>query len=229
MLINIIKREFLIYLKVVIPKIIMKKLILSLSFIVASNMFSQETDKSVATTSTPETNKSSIFGRKNEIKLDLIYLIFRPALNLSFERLLTTESGVGATIVFAPDDNTQSGNTTFSFTPYYRYYFGKKPASGFFFEGFAAINTFRFKSSNVESYYDNNGYYQYNYENIDKKVTDLAVGVGLGGKWVTSNGIVFELSTGVGRNLLNKYSNNNNVESIYKIFVRGGISIGYRF
>ena len=189
--------------------------------------FGQEPTSTITVNSNSDKISSKIFGRKNEIKLDLVYLIFRPALNLSYERLLTDETGLGATVVVASDDTERVSNTTFSFTPYFRYFFGKKPSSGFFFEGFTAINTFKFNGTYKELYYDSNNYSYYKNEN--KKVTDLAVGVGLGGKWITKGGIVFELNTGVGRNLFYNYSDFLYFDSVYRYFVRGGISVGYRF
>lgn len=207
----------------------MKKIIFLVLLMVSTTIFAQEIEKSTAVNENSKNSKTIVLDRKNELKLDVIYLIFHPALNLSYERLLTTESGLGATLVFSSEDESRISNTTFSFTPYFRYYFGKKPSSGFFFEGFTALNTFRYQRTNIYTTFGNNGSFNLTYENIDEKITDLALGIGLGGKWITNNGIVFELNTGVGRNLLNKYANNNGFDAAYKIFVRGGISIGYRF
>ncbi|TWI01389.1 hypothetical protein IQ05_00970 [Flavobacterium tiangeerense] len=103
-------------------------------------------------------------------------------------------------------------NSFYYVTPYYRAYFGKKPAAGFFVEGFGMIN------SEVESnfYYDGQ-----NYNVREKRLTDFALGFGLGSKWVHKRGFVFEINAGVGRNLFN-----NNV---YDVVPRGGITLGYRF
>ena len=53
--------------------------------------------------------------------------------------------------------------------------------------------------------------------------TDFALGFGFGGKWVTKKGFIFELSTGIGRNLF------NNNDTDYQIVGRGGINFGFRF
>jgi murein tripeptide amidase MpaA len=95
-----------------------------------------------------------------------------------------------------------------------RYYFGDKPAAGFFGEAFGMLNS-------VDDYvYDDN--FNYGYER--KNLTDFAIGVGLGGKWVTNKGLILELNAGVGRNLFN-----GQFERDYTIIGRGGVSIGYRF
>ena len=155
-------------------------------------------------------------------------MIFAGALNLSYERVINEESGLGVSLILS---NGKEINTTFSLTPYYRFYFGKKPAAGFFFEGFASINSFKYNSYVYNQNY-NNGYYNngYNYYEV-KSTTDFAIGIGLGGKWITNNGIIFELSGGIGRNLLNDYSSGNKdgLASSQKVIGLGGISIGYRF
>ncbi|MBC7642737.1 MAG: hypothetical protein H7174_10450 [Flavobacterium sp.] len=214
----------------------MKKLFLLLSFLAVNLSLAQETDKPVTTTTTTTivsttsnpTKKPQYIGKKDEFKLDPTYLIFAGALNLSYERVINEESGLGVSVILS---NGKEINTTFSLTPYYRFYFGKKPAAGFFFEGFASINSFKYNSYVYNQNY-NNGYYNngYNYYEV-KSTTDFAIGIGLGGKWITNNGIIFELSGGIGRNLLNDYSagNKDGLTSSQKVVGRGGISIGYRF
>ena len=56
----------------------------------------------------------------------------------------------------------------------------------------------------------------------DEFVTDFAIGVGLGGKWVTNKGFTGELNLGVGRNLFNS---DEGSEFVAKV----GITLGYRF
>jgi len=61
------------------------------------------------------------------------------------------------------------------------------------------------------------------FESEDDFRTDFALGIGLGGKWITNSGFIGEINFGVGRNLFN----NNNTD--YEIIAKGGISLGYRF
>lgn len=147
---------------------------------------------------------------KNEIKGNALFLV-AGALEVTYERLLNEESGVGVSL-FVPYDNEIDVN--FSLTPYYRFYFGKKPAAGFFVEGFGMLNS-----------YDDSIYTQANnYSNlVEVTRTDFALGFGLGAKWVTQKGFVFEINGGVGRNLF------NSSDSDFEIVGRGGITLGYRF
>lgn len=203
----------------------MKKIFLLFIFITVVKSYSQNTElPSVSQPVTPiktEINKS----KTNEFKLDFFYLIFAGALNISYEHILNEESGIGANLILSSGEEL---NTTFSLTPYYRFYFGRKPAAGFFFEGFTSINSFKY-----DVITDSNGLNSIFYGQVieRKSTTDLGVGFGLGGKWVTKNGFIFEINSGIGRNLLNNYTsgNSNGLKTSDKIFGRGGVSFGYRF
>ena len=172
----------------------MKKLLVMLCLTVFTFGYSQD--------------KETAYFNKNEIKGNALMLV-AGAFEVTYERILNEESGAGVSL-FVPYDNTIG--TKFSLTPYYRFYFGKKPAAGFFAEGFGMINSYQ---------YNNNTYYNGN-SNAGTN-TDFALGFGIGGKWITKKGFVFEINGGVGRNLFN--SNNTD----YKIVGRGGITLGYRF
>ncbi|MFV8345663.1 DUF3575 domain-containing protein [Flavobacterium sp. ZB4P13] len=151
--------------------------------------------------------------KKNELKGNALMLV-AGAVEFTYERLLNEESGAGVSLFFSYDEDVY---TKFSLTPYYRFYFGKKPAAGFFAEGFGMLNTYQ-----GETYYYNNGM---STTIKEEQITDFALGFGLGGKWVTKKGFVFELNAGVGRNLFNEKSNDYD----QKIVGRGGITLGYRF
>jgi hypothetical protein len=145
---------------------------------------------------------------KNEMKINAAFLV-AGALEVSYERILSEESAVGASLFLAIDEDI---DTKVAFTPYYRYYFGKKPAAGFFAEGFGMLN-------NYESYkYNTTGY-----ESKTTNRTDFALGFGIGSKWITKKGFIFEINGGVGRNLFNSR------DTDYEIVGRGGITFGYRF
>ena len=103
---------------------------------------------------------------------------------------------------------------------YYRYYFGKKPATGFFAEGFGSINSYE----DYEWKYDYNTIDNTSYSSSKHiQRTDFALGFGLGSKWITKKGFLFEINAGVGRNLF------NSSDTDYDIIGRGGVSFGYRF
>ena len=175
----------------------MKKLVLLLFLVSFTFGYSQE--------------KEQVDFKKNEIKGNALFLV-AGALEVTYEHLLNEESGIGVSL-FVPYDN--SINTNFSLSPFYRFYFGKKPAAGFFVEGFGMLNSYTQQAST--------GSFFTNYVGPEKDVTDLALGFGLGAKWITNKGFIFEINGGVGRNLIN--SNDKDFE----IVGRGGITLGYRF
>lgn len=158
--------------------------------------------------------KETIDFKRNELKGNALLLVIGAG-EFTYERLLNEESGVGVSLFFNYDDQFY---TKFSLTPFYRFYFSKKPAAGFFVEGFGMLNSY-------DSYvYDNNSsdpYSSYN-SNIENR-TDFALGFGLGSKWINKKGFLFEINAGVGRNLFNSNDTDN------EIVGRGGITLGYRF
>ncbi len=147
--------------------------------------------------------------KKDEIKINGLFLILG-AFEGTYEHILNEESAIGISI-FLPFDDDVSDDVKYYISPYYRMYFGRKNnASGFFAEGFAMLN-----KTNRDL-----GFFNLRDDNFK---TDLALGFGFGGKWVTKKGFIFELSTGIGRNFF------NNDNSDYQIIGKGGITLGYRF
>ncbi|MBC5840313.1 MAG: DUF3575 domain-containing protein [Flavobacteriaceae bacterium] len=175
----------------------MKKLIIVIFFFSYLTTYSQE--------------KTAPDFKKNELKGNALFLVLG-AVEVSYERILNEDTGLGVTIFYVNEDDFESN---FTLSPYYRAYFGKKTAAGFFIEGFSMFNT---GVASKTYYYDNNN----NISRIDKnRYTDLAIGFGLGSKWVHKKGYLFEINTGIGRNLLSKDSP--------EIVGRLGITLGYRF
>jgi hypothetical protein len=176
----------------------MKKLVILLSLSFLTFGYSQEKEKSETL--------------KNEIKINALFLVLG-AVEVTYENLLNKDTGLGVSLFFV---NEEDFDSSFSLTPYYRAYFGRKPAAGFFVEGFSMINTGK-----------NGSYYNYNYNTnsydyvIGKKYTDFALGFGVGSKWIHSRGFTFEINGGIGRNLLSDNSP--------EVVGRGGITLGYRF
>lgn len=148
--------------------------------------------------------------KQNEIKLNGLYLVLG-AFEGTYERILNDESAVGVSL-FVPFDADINEEVNYYISPYYRFYFGNEYAKGFFLEGFGMLNS------------TNEYLYDFGSENSDKKsVTDFALGIGLGGKWLTKRGLLGEINFGVGRNLFNGSNSDN--EFIGKL----GITVGYRF
>ena len=176
----------------------MKKMLVLLCL--TSFVFAQSQEKETAT------------FKKNEVKGNGIFLVLGAA-EFTYERILNEDSAVGASLFFASKNDF---DTTFSFTPYYRAYFGKKPAAGFFCEGFGMLNTG--KNGSYSEYDSVNDVY---YDVKGTKFTDFALGFGLGSKWIHRSGFVFEINAGIGRNLFDDNSP--------EVVGRGGITLGYRF
>ena len=76
--------------------------------------------------------------------------------------------------------------------------------------------------NSIDDYvYDENNSF---FPDEQRTLTDFAIGVGLGGKWVTKKGLLLELNVGIGRNLFN-----NRYDRDFEIVGRAGVSVGYRF
>jgi len=142
----------------------------------------------------------------NEVKLNGFFLL-AGAFEVTYEYLLNEESGMGISVMI-PFDNNVRDDIQYYISPYYRFYFGEKYAAGFFAEGFGMLN-----SAKRELFEDEDSKY----------VTDFALGIGCGGKWINKRNFIFELSFGLGRNLF------NNDEGDFDFVGKGGLIIGYRF
>lgn len=175
-------------------------LLATLSF---STSFSQENNQN--------NNLNDTQTNFNEIKLNGLFLVLG-AFEVTYERTLNEKSGLGIS-VFLPIDDDVSDDINYFISPYYRFYFGKKYAAGFYVEGFGMLNST--DTWNFNNFIDT--------DIKTKEVTDFALGIGIGGKWITKSGFVGEIGFGVGRNLF------NNNDQDYEIIGKGGITLGYRF
>ena len=150
---------------------------------------------------------------KNELKTNISNLILFSFADIAYERLPNEDSSFGIALLLNLDQGSDQGldnSRQFSITPYYRQYFSNSYAKGFFIEGFGMYNTG-----------DNRNFFGGDII-IDTDYSDFALGISLGGKFVTKSGFTAEIFGGLGRNLLNA--------DISPDFVgRGGVSIGYRF
>jgi len=152
----------------------------------------------------------------NELKVNMTNLIIFKWVDFSYERLLNDESSVGVSLLVALDDEDTGLDEyrTFSLTPYYRHFFSRKYAEGFFVEAFTMIH------SGKEEFYDYDSILDV-YNEYDEKYTDFAVGISAGYKIISRRGFAAEIYLGIGRDLLDK--------SDLEVVGRGGLSIGYRF
>jgi len=164
-------------------------------------------------------DKSNPIIGKDELKINAIFLL-AGSLEVGYERVLNEESAIGASLLL-PFSN--DSNVNFMLTTYYRYYFGAKPCTGFFMEGFGALNSVQDETYVYAPNLDPM-FYDYSYKQLN--ITDFALGIGLGGKWISKKGVTFEINAGLGRNLFSEY---NKEGRNFEFIGRGGISVGYRF
>jgi len=163
-----------------------------------------------------ESNDNFDTSKRDELKLNMTNLIIFKWLDVGYERIINEESSFGVGTLISLDGNQDTGldeYRTFSITPYYRHFFSKKYAQGFFIEAFSMLH-----SGKDEFYYNNYDPFD---PYVEKKYTDFAVGISAGAKFMTKRGFVAEIYLGIGRDLLG----NSDIE----IVGRGGIAIGYRF
>ncbi|MDO6821400.1 DUF3575 domain-containing protein [Zobellia sp. 1_MG-2023] len=159
------------------------------------------------------TSSTNQYEQNNEIKINVV---FTPLglLDVAYERNLNRKSSLGISGLYVFSQKHDE-DTNFLISPFYRRYFGKKYASGFFVEGFTTIG-----STDGKQLTDSNGNLTLN-EGPD--VMDLSVGLTLGSKWVTKQGITFEAFFGFGKTLFNTDKTDHSQVN------RFGINIGYRF
>lgn len=158
--------------------------------------------------------------RKNDILADPVLLIAVPMANITYERLLNKDMGVGVNAMITLNDDIEDFK---QISPYFRYYLGEKYASGFFFEGFVPVTSQ--KDGFYGTVYDeptNTNYYSYKGE---KTITTVGIGFGVGGKWVIKKRLVIEASGGIARRL------GSNIRDYDLTPVTGKImgGVGYRF
>ncbi|MGS0526466.1 DUF3575 domain-containing protein [Zobellia nedashkovskayae] len=157
--------------------------------------------------------------KKNDVKINAFFMAYG-FLEVAYERNLNKKSSLGISVAYALNQKYSlvqeyDEDTNFLISPFYRRYFGKKYASGFFFEGFTTLG-----STDGKQLTDLNGNLTLN-EGSD--VIDLSLGAGLGYKWVTKSGIIIEPFFTYGWNLFNADKTDHTV------IARRGINIGYRF
>ena len=143
----------------------MKKLITILAVICSSRAFSQ--------------------SENNEFKVNILYTAIGMP-ELSYERLISDNSSLGASVAFSLDKK-EDMHWRFSFTPYYRMFFGQKKAAGFFIEANSIVVNY------VDTYNGSTNTYE------TKTGLGLGLGAAAGAKFLTKNNLIGEVYGGVGR------------------------------
>lgn len=154
------------------------------------------------------------YEKKNEVILDLIGPTLGGGINASFERYFNNKSSLGITFFYIYD-STKESDMNYSISPYYRRYFGKKYASGFFVEGFGMV-----MSIDGKKVYDTPEKLTFT-EN--PSVINLSIGAGFGWKGVTKSGFTYGANLGWGKMLFNADKTDHTQVAKYCL------NIGYRF
>lgn len=160
-----------------------------------------------------EKTDNNPYQKNNEIKLNVISPLLFGAVEIGYERFLNKNSSLGIS-GFKVFDHSSNDDMNYYISPYYRYYFGEKYASGFFAEGFGMLTSIDGKKIYAS---DNVTFSE------GKDVYDLALGAGLGWKLVNKKGFVFEADAAYGKLLFNADKTDHNIVAKF------GLSIGYRF
>ncbi len=161
-----------------------------------------------------------------ELRVDFLDFLIFPALTVGFEKINNSTSGYGATLFLNLGGEDTIGDVysdKLALTPYYRFYFLQSEdfcGHGMFAEIFAKFSSGKYKKFN--------DFYDQNPSNKTLSYFDVAPGLAVGRKWINRKGFTFELLFGVGRNLLNSESDENN-SSRSAGTIRAGVSIGKRF
>lgn len=155
-----------------------------------------------------------VMSKKNELKLNLPTTIFLLHPEITYERILNEDFGVGASLGFNPGSDDYPIN--FMLAPFARWYFGgnsvsmQKYGAGLFIELNGGL--FSRELTSFELVDDNFNTW------TDKNTFGAGLGMAFGWKYLTTNNWVAEVYFGAGRDFIN-----NNA------YPRMGITIGKRF
>ncbi len=155
---------------------------------------------------------------QTELRINALSLLVGPALDISYEHVLSSSSGLGGSLLlnFSGDNY---GSQKFALSPFYRFYFFDQKdygARGLFVEGFSSLAL-------VEPYTE---WVDLPYGSIveqDKgNEFQWSIGFAAGRKWINQKGFSFEIFLGVGRYLLSTATTD-------EVHPRIGASFGKRF
>ena len=152
--------------------------------------------------------------KRNEVKLNLPVTIFFLHPEITYERIISEDFGVGGSLGFNPGSDDYP--IDFMLAPFARWYFGgsytskQRYGAGFFVE------------MNGGMFYKEEPYYELLdgdfYSGTQENVFGAGLGIAIGWKYVTANNWVADIYYGIGRDFVNSGG-----------YPRIGITIGRRF
>lgn len=171
-------------------------------------------------------DKPDIESQRNEIRADLVSVVYYSRYNLSYERFLQNRWSVGVSAGIADseeidtdfDRGYRNNRPRYDVTPFVRYRFSKNPRSFYFGEAFVSANSGDFKETVRLIDTDGSAYFV----NQKSEYFDIGAGGGLGYKFYFKDQFAIELLVSVGMNFLD-------TDKSPDVISRTGLSIGYRF
>lgn len=164
---------------------------------------------------------------KSEVHLNVLNLLIFGALDVGYERLISDHTSAGVEI-FSKVFNKNEGEDVdlskiyakdFSITGKFKYFLqDENTAWGYYAEVFGM-----FSNGNNEKEVEIRDATTGEMKTIkaDLEYTDIAAGIGAGGKFVAKQGFLIDVSFGIGRNLFDKNSPD--------IVLLPSVNVGYRF
>lgn len=168
---------------------------------------------------------SPIALKKNEVRLDVVSLITKMRIHLSYERFLNKDFSVGLSASLSEsnkakkdfDENFDRTLAEYEINPYVRYSLSKSQVSYYYVEAFASANGGKYKTK--ERFTEGgNGYYLA----VENTYFDVALGGTVGYKLYFKEKFAVDLFVGMGKNLFN-------TDKSPELVPRVGASFGYRF
>lgn len=164
---------------------------------------------------------------KSEVHLNILNLLVFGALDVGYERLINDHASAGVEI-FSKVFNKNEGEDVdlskvyakdFSITGRFKYFLQEENTSwGYYAELFGMFSN---GDNEVEMDFENSETGEMETKEVDIEYTDIAMGIGVGGKFVAKQGFLIDVSFGIGRNLFDKNSPD--------IVLLPSVNLGYRF
>ena len=163
----------------------------------------------------------------SEVHLNVLNLLVFGALDVGYERLINDHASAGVEI-FSKVFNKNEGEDVdlskvyakdFSITGKFKYFLqDENTAWGYYAEVFGMFSN---GDNEVEMDFKNSETGEVETKEVDIEYTDIAMGIGVGGKFVAKEGFLIDVSFGIGRNLFDKNSPD--------IVLLPSVNFGYRF
>ncbi|MCX2837072.1 hypothetical protein OQ279_02805 [Salinimicrobium sp. MT39] len=174
--------------------------------------------------------EENIFKRDStysEVHLNVLNLLVFGALDVGYERIINDHASAGVEI-FSKVFNKNEGEDVdlskiytkdFSITGKFKYFLQEEnTAWGYYAEAFGMFSN---GDNEVKRKFPNSETGELEEKEVFIEYTDIAIGIGVGGKFVAKQGFLVDLSFGIGRNLFDKNSPD--------IVLLPTVNVGYRF